>query len=201
MTTYAADRINLLPPSVAAKRRARKLAAAGVLAGLAFMVATGLVWVRLELRIGDVERSTSAQLAENSTVQAEVQRYAHLENAQLDIAASQRLLDTLFADEVRWSMVLTDVQAVLPSDAWLTGLSGIVAPGEAGIGRIDFTGTTFTHPDVADVMLRLLRIPGATDPYFTVSTKAEMGGREVVHFTGSVTLTPDAYRPKAMQRR
>ena len=196
----AADRIDLLPGFVGARRRARRLLAASTFVACVASSAVALAYVAQGFGLAAAQQELDVRLAENAAISAQVAELADLEVLQAALVNQQLALSTLFENEVRWSMILADLQAVMPSDTWLTGMSAspiTIAEGEtvaAGRASIAFQGTTFSHPDVADFLQRLDRVPGFDSPYVTVSTKTDVGGRDVVSFSASVVVTDQALR-------
>lgn len=193
---FVAERINLLPGFVAARKRARRLIAIGTLTACGIAGGGTLAMVQQGIVGAQVSRELASQRALNATIAAELARLADLEALQARVVAKTAALATLTANEVRWSVLLADLQAVTPANTWLIGFSGTVSAGDAGgaLGRIEFQGATFSHPDVAGWLDKLGSVPGFTNPYFTVSTKTKVGNRTVVQFSSSVDLTEAALR-------
>lgn len=195
----AADRIDLLPGFVGARRRARRLFAASSVVACVAGSACALAFVAQGISLRSARGELAIQQAENAAIAAQVAELSDLEVLQARLTTQQLALGSLFEREVRWSTILADLQAVVPTDTWLTGMTATVLSGDGltdpnVVARIDFQGTTFTHPDVADWLQRLDRVPGFDDPYVTVSTKTEVGNREVVSFSSSVVVTTEALR-------
>lgn len=193
---FVAERINLLPGFVAARKRARRLVAVATLTAMGIAGGGALVMVQQGILSSQVTKSLRGQRALNATIAAEVARLANLEVLQQRVVAKTAALETLTADEVRWSVLLADLQAVTPRNTWLTGFSGTVTASATGDtwGKIEFQGATFSHPDVATWLERLESVPGFQNAYFNVSTKTKVGERTVVQFSSSVDLSPDALR-------
>jgi Tfp pilus assembly protein PilN len=60
------------------------------------------------------------------------------------------------------------------------------------IGSITFAGVAFKHDDVAAWLDAMAKVKSFSDPTFTSSTEAVLGGHNVVDFGGSVTLLSTA---------
>jgi Tfp pilus assembly protein PilN len=201
----AADRIDLLPGFVGARQRARKLLATSTFLACVAASACTLAYVSQGFGLASAQREVDVQLSQNAAISAQIAELADLEVLQQRLVTQQLALGTLFENEVRWSMVLADLQAVVPRDTWLTGMSASMQDGDGdAIARIEFQGTTFSHPDVADWLQRLDAVPGFDFPYVTISTKTTVEDREVVSFSSSVLVTTDALRsaqPGGVRRR
>ncbi|MFP5224086.1 MAG: PilN domain-containing protein [Actinomycetota bacterium] len=193
---FIAEKINLLPGFVAARQRARRLMALATLTAVGVGIGGSLVWVQQGVVIRGLDRDLAAQSAANAVVATEVARLADLEVLQSQVLTKTALLQQATADEVRWSVLMADLQAIVPNDTWLIGFSGTVEPNASlgTWGRIEFQGVTFSHPDVADWLDSLEKVPGFVAPYFSVSSKAKLGDRTVVQFSSSVELTEIALR-------
>src|SRR5438270_13910164 len=115
------------------------------------------------------------------------------------------MLTQAMGQEIRWSYYLTDLSLKVPDHVWLTNVTATETAGSAsptaaaatsivpaGIGTVTFSGTAFSHDDVASWLDGLAKERGYTNAYFTNSTKAKIGERDVVNFSSSVTLTQAA---------
>jgi Tfp pilus assembly protein PilN len=193
---FIAEKINLLPGFVAARQRARRLMALATLTAVGVGLGGSLVWVQQGIIIRGLERDLAVQSATNAAIATEVARLADLEVLQTQVLTKSALLQQATADEVRWSVLMADLQAITPDDTWLIGFAGSVEPNQTlgTWGRIEFQGVTFSHPDVADWLDSLERVHGFTNAYFSVSSKAKLGDKTVVQFSSSVELTEVALR-------
>ena len=189
-----AGRINLLPGFVAARRRARRILQGSTLVASAAAVACAVTYLSQGFALRDARSELAVQQAENAVIAQDVAKLAELETMQIRLDATHAALATLFADEVRWSSVFADLQAVIPGNTWLTGMTVTMSPTDDGIGSVAFQGTTMNHVSVGLWLQRLSRVPGFHDPYFSISSKQTVGDREVVTFSSTVTVTDLALR-------
>lgn len=199
-------RINLLPPEIRERQRARRRTMAVVLVGIILLGALGAFYFLQVMRLGRAERDLAAQQQENARLQAEIAQLQRFDELVRELEATRELLDGLLADRVLWSGVLRDVSLVIPGRAWLTGLTGTIgdvavtapeapeAPVEGGalVGQVSFNGFAFEHPDVALWLSRLEDVRGFVNPWLSTSTKTVIGPTEVVQFTSSVDLSEQA---------
>lgn len=185
-----AERIDLLPGFVAARKRARRLLQGSSLVASAAAVACGITFVSQSFTINAARSELQVQQAENAAIAVEVNRLADLEVMANNLAASRSAMSTLLANEVRWSVILRDLQAVMPNDTWLTGMNVVMTPeNPRGLAEISFQGTTYRHNDVVDWLQRLDRVPAFTDGFFTISSKRSVGSKTLVTFSSTVTVT------------
>lgn len=189
-----AERINLLPGFVASRRRARRILQGSTLVASAAAAAIAVTFLSQGFALRDAKAELDVQLAENAVVAAEVSRLADLDVMRAQLASSQAALTKLFADEVRWSGVMRDIQRILPDETWLTGMSIAVGDFPEGIAQIQFQGTTMRHVDVGNWIQRLGRVETFKRPFFTISSKQQVGNREIVSFSSSVNVTEGARR-------
>jgi Tfp pilus assembly protein PilN len=197
------QRINLLPPELAQRRRQRQLLSMIVAAGLVLIAILALVYVIQEFRLHGVRGDLAAQRDKNASLQAEVGRLQEFDTLERTLKQKQTLLATLTQNEVRWSVLLADVSLVIPSDVWLTTFTGTVnlnpQPAAAGsaaqpLGSITLNGVTFSHVDVAKWLTRLGSVDAFSFPYLSLSSKSTIGTTPVVDFNSSVQLSQEAFR-------
>jgi type IV pilus assembly protein PilN len=195
----ALPRVNLLPPEIAEKRRARKIQAGlgGAVALSVVGVAAGYLMAHSSATNAKSEL-TDAQ-ADTARLQAQVAQYAGDESLRSQLAAEQGMLTAAMGSEVQWSHYLNDLTLRIPDNVWVTQMTisqgAQAAPGAAavpGIGSISVTGTAFTHDDVATWLDSLAKEKGYTNPYFSNSAETFIGERRVVNFTSSTVVTTDA---------
>lgn len=199
-------RINLLPPELLARRKARQVWASIGAAGVALLVVLVAVYGLQAARLGNERKKLEMQKEVNADLQRRAAGLAQFERAQQELANREKLLLQLTAAEVRWSALLADVSLVIPSNVWLTSLNGSIkeagqeappAPGTAatpGIGEIQMGGVTFEHVDVARWLTRLADVDAFLFPYISISQRTSLLDVEVVTFNSSVDLTEKAFR-------
>lgn len=194
-------RINLLPPEILERQRARRRTMAVVALGLVVLLLLGGFYVLQLMRIQNLEDDLAAQQAVNRDLQAQIDELRDVAQLQQQLADSRELLGDLLANQVYWSGVLRDIALVIPGETWLTGLTGVIAGADVEtevevapglVGSISFTGFSFDHRDVALWLSRLEDVRGFANPWLTNSTKTLIGTTEVVGFTSSVDLSEQA---------
>jgi Tfp pilus assembly protein PilN len=210
-------RINLLPPEVLERQRMRRRTLATVVVGLIVLGAIAAFYFLKVAELGTVEEEIATQQARNAQLQQQIAELQDIAALQQEIERTRVLLNGLLADEVLWSQVLRDISLVIPSQAWLEGLTGQTAAaaggetdvavttttgtvGEGIIGQISFNGKAFSHQVVAEWLSRLEDVRGFINPWLSSSTKT--GGddpvlSDVVSFTSSVDLSEQALARRA----
>jgi Tfp pilus assembly protein PilN len=193
-------RVNLLPGEIRERQRVRRRGGAVAVVGVLVLAALGAFYFLQQMRLNDLERDLADQQAENDRLRGEIAELQEFDQQQRELAASQDLLNTLLADEVRWSGVLRDISLVIPGQTWLTTLNGQItqeagattqpAEGPSGlIGQISFNGFGLSHRAVALWLTRLEDVEGFANPWVSTSQKTEIGLQEVVQFTSTTDLS------------
>ena len=165
-------RIDLLPSIYAERRRQRRNVAMVIVAGLMVLLLLIGWWFYLGMQITDAEDELAQVRATNDGLQAqidELQRFAELDR---EVQEKRTALQTVFAGDVDWPAVLTEIAMVVPGEVWLTTLTASAGSTEGAspvgtetsaididpkepFGRVSFSGQALTMPGVAKWMLRL----------------------------------------------
>jgi Tfp pilus assembly protein PilN len=193
-------RVNLLPGEIRERERIRRRGGAVAVVGVLVLAALGAFYFLQQMRLNDLERDLAEQQAENDRLRGEIAELQEFDQQQRELAASEDLLNTLLADEVRWSGVLRDISLVIPGQTWLTTLNAQItqeaeataqpAEGPSGlIGQISFNGFGLSHRAVALWLTRLEDVEGFANPWVSTSQKTEIGLQEVVQFTSTTDLS------------
>ena len=192
-------RVNLLPPEIAEKVRFRRIQA-GLGGGLlATLGVVALLYVGAVSSVNDAQGELTDATATGTALTAETAKYDDVKAVYARAEAAQVMLTKAMGEEVRYSRFLNDLSLTIPDNVWVKNVTfaqAAVPPGvgatEPGVGTVTFTGVGFNHDDVAVWLESLAKQKGYTNPYFTSSTKALLGTREIVDFTSTVTMTPAA---------
>ena len=192
-------RVNLLPPEIAEQARFKRIQmglGGGLLATVGVVAA---LYVTAVASVGDAQTELDTATARGTALQTETAKYADVEAVYGRAAAAQGMLTSAMGQEVRFSQYLNDLSLTVPDKVWLKSLTfaqtpPVAGPGaaEPGIGTVTFSGTAYSHDDVAVWLESLAKQKGYLNPYFTNSTKALLGTRTTVNFESTVTMTPAA---------
>ena len=206
-------RINLLPPEIGKLRRARQVTSAFVLAGVVYVGLLGLLWLLGNGRLNAAKRDLDAATSRADAVQARVAVLREFADLQTGVDRKERTLATVMADDVHWSRLLVELSMAVPSDAWLTSLSGTAtaaasgaAPGAAPapapvpgatsgppkLGTLTFGAVTLDFPGVATWITRLSDDRSLQSIWVPSATKAQIGTRSVVNFNSTGDLSAGA---------
>lgn len=200
-------RIDLLPSVYEERRRQRRNIASVFIAGLVVLLLL-IGWVLfLNVQIGDAEDELADVTARNAVLEqqiAELQRFAEL---QAEVEAKRTALQTVFAGDVDWPALLTEIAMVVPGEVWLTNLTASAGATEGSspvgtetaavriderepFGRMAFQGTSLSMPGVARWMIRLETVREFFAVYLNSATLAEQEGAvDTVSFDSTLELS------------
>src|SRR4051794_31920904 len=188
--------VNLLPAEIAQAARFRRFQFAMGGAVVAAVVIVGALYVHSQGAVKSAQADLDNARAQQTAAQAKLASLQSVSDVYSQVAAKQAMLVQAMGQEIDWSNYLADLSLRVPDRVWLTniqatesstGLAGPTAPAATspltatGIGSINFTGTAFSHDDVATWLDVLAKERGYASPYFTSSTQSLIDGRKVVN--------------------
>jgi type IV pilus assembly protein PilN len=214
-------RIDLLPPEQRVKASRERGLLWAILILVAIVVALGLVYVWQNGQVTDKQVELDGLAAEASAVQQQAVALRPYAEIQTTRTAMTQTAKGIYDSRVPWSTILQEVSLVIPENVRLQSLGGTVPasmlpgpavpPAAAGAAAattdLTFTGTSYTHKDVAEFMTRLGLIPqlsnvqlasstGAAATSTTTGTTATTG-TPTVTFTVTASLRPYLTPPPA----
>ena len=193
--------VNLLPPEILAGRtfrRTQKVLGATV---VVVALALGGVYLLQVQNKNEAADTLAVSQATGKTLQVEQAKYADVPRVYQAIDDAQAARQTAMGQDVEWFRYLTDFSLTMPANVWLTSLDltlagATPAAGAAtttpGVGTMTFAGTGNDHPDVAAWLVTLAKEKAATDAYFSTSTRAKIGTKDVVNFSSTAGVSPAA---------
>lgn len=200
-------RIDLLPAQYEERRRQRRNITFIFVAGLlVLLLLVGWLFF-LNMQVDDANEELAEVQARNAVLEqqiAELQRFAEL---QAEVEAKRTALQTVFAGDVDWPALLTEIAMVVPGEVWLTSLSASAGTTEGAapvgtetatvridqrepFGRMSFQGTSLSMPGVARWMIRLESVREFFAIFLNnaIASDAEVGVQTVT-FDSTLELT------------
>jgi Tfp pilus assembly protein PilN len=202
--TPTLPRVNLLPPEILEAARFRRFQLAMVAAGVGAVAIVAALGVSAHSSVNKAKTDLASAQSTQSSLQSQLNSLQSVKDVYNQVAAKKAMLTQAMGQEIRWSYYLTDLSLKVPDHVWLNSVTAsetagsapaapaVAAAVPAGIGTVTFAGVAFSHDDVATWLDALAKERGYTNVYFTNSTKAKLGVRDVVNFSSSVTLTQAA---------
>ena len=193
--------VNLLPRQQVEQRRERPNAVAlvaglGGAAVLLLLVAGFLLANRSVDRQQQALSAARAELAATPSHHVSAQTNAFRQTVLNDREQRSLALASALGKEVAWDRVLRHFALVLPSDVWLTNLTGAVPldPTTSAIpttssalptAATDLTiqGYTYSQLSVARLLERLQVLPDLKNVQLQTSSTTTVGGQKVIGFT------------------
>lgn len=182
-------RIDLLPSVYEERRRQRRNVVSVLLAGALVLLLLVGWWFYLGMQINDAEETLIGIQSENAQLEADIAELQRFAKLAAEVEAKRTALQTVFAGDVDWPAILTEVAMVIPGEVWLTNLTTSAGTTEGAspvgtetapvridsnepFGRIGFAGSSLSMPGVAKWMLRLESVREFFAVYLNNATKA-----------------------------
>ena len=154
------------------------------------------------MNLSHAKEDLAVQGSINAGIQAQMGDLTKYADLQTQLLAEKSLVNTVFANEVSWSGALIDISRVIPSNAYLTNLTGALTAATGGgaettplIGNMSFTGVGLEADTVASWLTRLEQVNGWANPW--ANTLQESGPRSRIYtFDSGIDLTTDSETPR-----
>ena len=204
-------RVNLLPPEIAQRRRARKVQVGMGAAVAASVAVVGAVYLLAHNGVNGAQSDLDAAKARQTQLQSQLAEYQGDEQLRSSRDGQLLMLEQAMTDEIQWSHFMNDLSLRIPDNVWVTHLTmsqNVPGPGgsttaptttqsvlaDAGVGKVTVEGIAVSHDDVATWLDSLAREKGYANPYFSSAEEEHIDGhtKDVVTFTSTNTLTDDA---------
>ena len=210
--------IDLCPPQKRKLQFDRQLATRLGAVAAVLVVSLGGLTVKSVLTIRQTRHQLSAQQKVVRGVEAELARYDSLRRLNADLDAGRKRVQTALGGDVSWTRFLSDFVQAMPDGVWIQSLSAQTngsalggakpsaavtrksaraAAGPTGIGSVAWTVTGLDYPQAADWLRDLKEDPALAAVTVGSVAKSELGGRSVVLFNSTATLTPEARSDRA----
>jgi type IV pilus assembly protein PilM len=199
-------RLNLMPLEVAAgqqQRRRAMMLGAGV---TGFAVVLGALWATQARAVDQQQKRAEQAEAAVAQLQSQVGSLQEANELETQLQQRRQLVTNALSDDLAWVRLFNEIATVIPNDVWLTSFSGAkataaegAASGSAAMGTMNVSAMGSTHASAARWLLRLSQLESVSDVWLPSSTKQKQGDREMVTFSSTANLTPEAKSDRANQ--
>lgn len=198
------SQVNLLPPEIRERQAVRRRTSLVAGAGVIVLALVGFFYLTQTMELSSVKDELAAQQRSNAQLRSQIAELQPFADLQATLAEREKLVQTLYANEVSWASVLLDVSRVIPDQSYLTQLSGqITAPTgtvigapqdgtETGlIGNVTFSGVARETRTIASWLTRLEQVRGWVNAWVNNASENAAYSR-IYTFDGGIDLTIDA---------
>jgi Tfp pilus assembly protein PilN len=198
--------VNLLPPEFRRRHKSRAQTRQVVMGVLVVILLLVVLFMYEGSRLSSAKQDLASQNAKNAALQTQIGTLQRFADLQSELTTKKQLVSDLEQAQVQWSGVLHDLSMVMPSDVYLTSLTGAITLGPGGwetlpgptglIGNVQFQGSSFDYPNVALWLDRMVNVDGWDNAWVSSAASAssdeQSGGSTGVIFNGTVDLTPQS---------
>lgn len=177
-------RIDLIPPEVVEKHKARRLIG---IVGAGFSVVVIILVVIYALLTGQVILASNRIdkiNQQNKQVQAYIKKLKPYEDRKKAVDERKTIVGTVTENQMKWSSVLNDISMVLPNDVWLKQITIDIGPmltqeGQAATSAkpappIKMTGYAFDHAAVARLLVHLSEVDQFRSVWLDYATEQDI---------------------------
>ena len=205
-------RIDLLPVAYVQRRQERRNVSYVLIVGAIIVLLLVGWYFLLRSDISDAKDELAEINAQNQVLQAqidELQRFAELD---AEVKAKRTALQTVFAGDIDWSAIMTEIAMVVPGEVWLDALtasagategsSPVASEGNAirltpkvAVGRLTFDGNSAScMPGVAKWLICLAAVDEFDAAWLGTATEADSrpGCEPPVTYTSTLELNQKA---------
>lgn len=190
--------VNLLPPELRQRQATQRTTLFVGLCGAAALALVLVFSFMQSAQLQQAEDELAQQQDANARVSRQITQLQEFGDLQQELATKQQLMGQVYRNEVSWSGVLLDLSRVIPSEAYLTNLTGTTSGTEAlgegtaaGIvGSLSFTGAVKGADTLAEWLNRLEQVDGWVNAW--ASSASETGPfTRIYQFQSGVDLSGD----------
>lgn len=199
------SQVNLLPSELREKQARRRLTTLVAALGAAAVALIVVFYFFQGMQLSDAKDELAQQEQANAQLQTQIAELQPFADLQAELQTKQKLVDTLYLNEVSWAGVLLDVSRVIPDASYLTALNGQITATTgtqaAGvpttgavsnlIGNVTFSGVARETQTIASWLTRLEEVRGWVNPWVNNAAESAEFSR-IYTFDGGLDLTLDA---------
>lgn len=200
-------RIDLLPAAYVERRAQRRNVVVVFIAGALVVLALIAWFLLLTTQIGDAKDELAAAQSRNQALQTEIDALQRFADLEAEVQAKRTALQTVFAGDIDWPAVMTQIAMVIPGDVWLDSFqtsagategaspvpsetNAIRLANKSPFGRISFAGNSVCMPGVPKWLIRLGTVKDFSAIWLTNAAEQDTRpGCEPVTFSSTVELS------------
>jgi Tfp pilus assembly protein PilN len=195
--------INLLPPELARKKRARRKVGGIIGLIVLYMILLALVTYWQDGKAQSVEADLVAQRQENQATQAQIDALSGARDLRGQYEDGVARVQSALATDVAWGRLFNDLARVIPDRVWLTSFDGnVTSTSDGEVGQVEVGAVAFDYPD-ASTWLRVVDSdvwPAMAAGWVTSAQVGAIGEIPVVNFQSSAFLTQASLSSRAEDR-
>jgi Tfp pilus assembly protein PilN len=169
-------------------------------------------WFMLGFQVQRAEDDLAQRQARNAQLSQQIQRLQQFATLETEVQAKRTALQTVFAGDLDWPALMTELAMVIPDDVWLASFTTSAGQTEGAapvptetnpidieadepFGRIQFEGKALSMRAVATWLLRLDTVDEFLAAYLGGAERPEEPddtGIAVVEFTNTIELSEKA---------
>jgi Tfp pilus assembly protein PilN len=185
------QRIDLLPPSYAARRQDRRNRGYVIVAGLLVFVLLLGWYFMVRTQVSNARNELASVQQENASLQAQIEELQRFALLDAEVKAKRTALQTVFAGDIDWPAIMTEIAMVVPGEVWLDSITASAGATEGAapvaseaneirlskqlpVGRISFAGNSVScMPGVAKWLIRLATVDEFEAAWIGSATEAD----------------------------
>lgn len=184
-------RIDLLPAAYVERRRDRR--SRGIVVIIAVLVILLLVawYFMLRMQIATARDELATEQTANAVLENEIAELQEFADLDAEVKAKRTALQTVFAGDIDWPALMTDVAMVVPGEVWIESFSASAGETEGAtpvptetneirlwrqlsVGRVTVTGNSAScMPGVAKWLIRLATVDEFEAAWIGSATEAD----------------------------
>lgn len=169
-------RIDLLPVAYAERRRERRSRFGVIVMTLVLLLGLLLYYFYLGSQVNQAEDELAGIKSRNAALQTQITELQRFADLDAEVNAKRTALITVFAGDIDWPAIMTEVAMVVPGEVWLDSLTASAGATEGAapaasetnpirlsnktpVGRVAFSANSAScMPGVAKWLIRLATV-------------------------------------------
>ncbi|RJQ33114.1 MAG: hypothetical protein C4562_01480 [Actinobacteria bacterium] len=173
-------KINLIPPEINKKRKAEKGLFFGIVSLVIFVGLLIFIVLFLNLRIATETSKLNELVANNASIQREIDSYGAIEQRKTEVETQEKVLTEALAGHYYYHRLLNELGMIIPENISIQKFT------IADTGEVTISGDGYSHTGVADFISRLNDISLFNEVWLSSSKIASLS---LAKFLGGVSTS------------